>query len=137
MDMSIKPYVIGGYKEYKVERLDCLNEAFWIHSTPLNAPVGGHHYLLPEPAANIALSRRFDDHGSTFDEQILLCGPISRPCKFPLKPGHELIATRIKPEWIPSLFGIKAEDIKAWSVNGYFIGIYPVILKNATKIPCF
>ncbi len=114
---DLKSYTMAGYEEYRPPKRDFMIEALWAQFTPFNAPVGGIHHLVPEPTVNIALSRRFNRHGKTSFEQVDLYGPLNRPFTFNLVPGHQLIAARIKPEWLPSLLGIAADDLMNSGAN--------------------
>ncbi len=114
---EFKSYSMAGYEEYRPPKRDLMIEALWSQFTPLNAPTGGVHYLVPEPTVNIALSRRVNSHGTTSHEQVDIYGPINRTFTFKLLPGHQLIAARIKPEWLPSLIGISSDDIQNAELN--------------------
>lgn len=111
MEPNITPYKIGGYLEYKSDNLGPMIDSVWLHSTAPNAPRGGFHQLVPEPTANIALSRKRNTNGIISEQHAILCGPVNKARKYELDPGHELIAIRIKPEWVEPLFDIAAEDI--------------------------
>ncbi|MBT5072826.1 MAG: AraC family transcriptional regulator [Kordiimonadaceae bacterium] len=113
----VKIYNMSGYHEYRPKQPNFLVEALWAHVTPFNAPIGGIHHLVPESTPNIAISRRFNDTGSTSFERVELFGPINQPFRFTLTPGHEMIAVRIKPEWLPCLLGVSADDILNYDVN--------------------
>lgn len=108
---DLKSYTMAGYEEYRPPKRDYMIEAVWSQFTPLNAPAGGIHHLVPEPTVNIALSWRYNKSGNTTNQQVDLYGPIDRPFTFNLIPGHQLIAARIKPEWLPTLLGVSANDL--------------------------
>ncbi len=114
---DLKSYSMAGYEEYRAPKRDFVIEALWSQFTPLNAPTGGVHYLVPEPTVNIALSRRLNSRNGTTHEQVHIYGPINRTFTFNLIPGHQLIAARIKPEWLPSLIGVSADDILNAELN--------------------
>lgn len=114
---DLKSYSMAGYEEYRPPKREVVIEALWSQFTPLNAPAGGTHYLVPESTVNIALSRRINSRNGTSHEQIDIYGPINRSFTFNLIPGHQLIAARIKPEWLPSLIGISAGDILNAELN--------------------
>ncbi len=65
---DLKSYTMAGYEEYRPPKRDHITEALWSQFTPLNAPAGGTHHLVPEPTANIALSRRYNSLGNTTNE---------------------------------------------------------------------
>lgn len=118
MDHSIiKNYDMSGYHEYQLKQPDIMIDALWRQSTPINAPEGGVHHLVPETTVNIAISRVFNAQGSSSMEEAFLFGPINRPFSFKLLPGHELIAARVKPEWLPSMLGISADELLNTDAN--------------------
>jgi len=100
---------IGGYCEYAPDAgAPRFCEAFWTHRTP-PGPVadGAAHRVLPDPAVSVAfwcLGR--DRRGAPLERGLLLTGAKTRPHVFPLTPGLELAAIRLKLEWVAPILGI-------------------------------
>ncbi|MEZ5759486.1 MAG: helix-turn-helix domain-containing protein [Emcibacteraceae bacterium] len=106
-----KRYNMGGYSEYDLVNPDHMIEAMWVQKTPLSAPIGGIHHLVPETTVNIAISRLVNTRGSASSVAAFVFGPLNKPFTFKLVPGHQIMAARIKPEWISNLIGISSEEL--------------------------
>ena len=101
---------IGGYCEYApAAGAPRFCEAFWTHRTPPGSVAdGAAHRVLPDPAVSVAfwcLGR--DRRGVPLDRGMLLTGAKTRPHVFPLTPGLELAAIRLKIEWVAPILGIE------------------------------
>lgn len=106
----IKYYSMAGYEEYRTKNPDLLIDALWTQFTPLDAPQGGIHRLVPEPTLNIAISRFHNSQGQIHLDNLFIYGPISKTNTFELLHGHEIIAIRIKPEVCKLIFGYSSTD---------------------------
>jgi AraC-like DNA-binding protein len=99
---------IGGYCEFdpSVEAA-FFCEAFWTHHTPVgDALEGAAHRVLPDPALSVAWWAQRDDHGRLRRGGVVLVGPKTRPQFFPLVPGLEMAAVRLKLEWVGPILGL-------------------------------
>lgn len=104
---------IGGYCEFdpSVEAA-FFCEAFWTHHTPPGNPVAGAaHRVLPDPALSVAYWAQSDEHGCPVKDGVVLVGPKTRPQFFPLVPGFEMAAVRLKLEWVAPILGIDPGDL--------------------------
>jgi AraC-like DNA-binding protein len=99
---------IGGYCEYDPSaEAAFFSEAFWTHHTPPGNPVdGAAHRVLPDPALSVAYWAQRDDRGRPSRGGVVLVGPKTRPQFFPLVPGLEMAAVRLKLEWVAPILGI-------------------------------
>lgn len=107
----IESHSLAGFREFKPILPDNLVEALWTHHTPLNFPKSKFHYLVPDPAVNIILTRQIDELGAMSEEKIELHGSVTKRAIFNLTPGCELIGIRLKPECLPWLLNITSSDI--------------------------
>ncbi len=97
---------IGGYREYDpAAEAAFFCEAIWTHHTA-GAVVGGAHRVLPDPALSVAYWAERDEAGRPRRGGVVLIGPKTRPQLFPLVPGFELAAVRLKLEWVAPILGI-------------------------------
>jgi AraC-like DNA-binding protein len=100
---------IGGYREYAPDAgAPVFCEAFWTHRTPARPLVSGAaHRVLPDPAVSVAFwSVGRDPRGLPLDSGLILVGAKTRPQLFPLTPGLEMAALRLKLEWVAPVLGI-------------------------------
>jgi methylphosphotriester-DNA--protein-cysteine methyltransferase len=99
---------IGGYREYDPDaEAAFFSEAFWSHHTPAGEVAqGAAHRVLPDPALSVAFQARRAGDGRVREGAVVLIGPKTRPHLFPLVPGLELAAVRLKLEWVAPLLGI-------------------------------
>ena len=99
---------IGGYREYDPNAgAAFFCEAFWTHQTDAGAAVaGGAHRVLPDPALSVAYWAQRDATGRPRRGGVVLIGPKTRPQLFPLVPGLEMAAVRLKLEWVAPVMGI-------------------------------
>jgi AraC-like DNA-binding protein len=99
---------IGGYREYGPSAETAFFcEAFWTHHTPHGDAIqGAAHRVLPDPAVSVAFQAHRDDSGRPVRGAIVLIGAKTRPRLFPLVPGLELAAVRLKLEWVAPILGI-------------------------------
>jgi AraC-like DNA-binding protein len=120
----VKPrHRIGGYREYDpIVEAAFFCEAFWTHHSAADAgaatadaanagaasalAAGGAHRVLPDPALSVAFWSRRDEDGRPLSGGVVLIGPKTRPQLFPLVPGLELAAVRLKLEWVAPVLGI-------------------------------
>jgi len=105
---------IGGYREYDpAAEAAFFCEAIWTHHAAAGAAdaagtavVGGAHRVLPDPALSVAYWAQRDEDGRPRRGGVVLIGPKTRPQLFPLVPGLELAAVRLKLEWVAPILGI-------------------------------
>jgi len=99
---------LGGYREYcAAPELAQVSEASWIYQTPMGAPSprGVEHRLLPDPSLSLAFSCRRDAAGRPSEQSLVLIGPITEPRFVSYPPRHELVAVKVKLEWVEALLG--------------------------------
>jgi AraC-like DNA-binding protein len=108
LNASTPIHVVGGYREFvpPADAADCC-EAIWIHRTPrTGVDRGSTHRVLPDMGVSLAFQGFRRDDGAPFDTVPILIGPKLRAQIFPLLPGRELAAVRIKAEWFAPLFDL-------------------------------
>jgi AraC-like DNA-binding protein len=81
-------------------------ESVWTHLTPHEAGDDASHRVLPDPALSLAFACRRERDGRPVDPQMLLIGPKSRPFLFRPCPGYQLVALRLKLEWVEPLLDL-------------------------------
>ena len=110
---------IGGYREYDPSAETAFFcEAFWTHHTPPGDAIqGAAHRVLPDPAISVAFQTHRDDRGRPVQGAIVLIGAKTRPQLFPLVPGLELAAVRLKLEWVAPILGMDPAAIDDRIVN--------------------
>jgi len=98
---------LGGYREYSPPLpLMPVLESVWTHLTPPDAGAEAGHRVLPDPALSLAFACRRDGAGRPVDPRLLLIGPKTRPFFFAPAPGHQLVALRLKLEWVEPVLGL-------------------------------
>ena len=118
--MSERPrHQIGGYQEFAVPADTAFfAEACWIHRGPAGSPpAGSAHRVLPEFGVSVAFDVVRSEDGRPLNGVPLLIGPKRRPQLFPIVPGRELTAIRIKPEWVAPMLGIDPLDAESLAVD--------------------
>ena len=103
---------LGGYREYAPpSTLARVAEAVWRHRTPLapRASVAAHR-VIPDPALSLAFTCVRDAEGRPHEPKLLVVGPITRTRPFPLEPGFEMAAVKLKLEWAERLLGVTPSD---------------------------
>jgi AraC-like DNA-binding protein len=99
---------LGGYREFQPPGvLGAAVESVWTHITPADAAPEAMHRVLPDPALSLAFACRREAGGRALDPRMLLIGPKSRPFLFRPPPGYQLIALRLKLEWVEPLLGLE------------------------------
>ena len=68
------------------------------------------HRVLPDPALSLAFACRRERDGRPMDPTVLLIGPKSRPFLFRPTPGYQLVAIRLKLEWVELLLDLVPSD---------------------------
>lgn len=104
---------LGGYQEYAPPRsLGSVSEAIWWHRTPVEGdlPVDAAHRVLPDPSLSLAFMCRRDDTGHPHDARVLIIGPVVVARPYPLRPGQELAAVKLKLEWSEPVLGIAPRE---------------------------
>lgn len=104
---------LGGYVEYAPPlRLAGYAEALWSHHTPADADVapGARHRVVPDPSLGVAFTCRRDEIGRPVDPRLIVVGPVTAPRAFPLAPGFEMTAVKLKLEWVEPLMEIVPGD---------------------------
>jgi AraC-like DNA-binding protein len=99
---------LGGYREYgAAPELAPFCEASWIYQTPMAAPPpgGAVHRLLPDPSLSLAFACRRDTAGRPTEQSLVLIGPITEAREVAYAPRHELVAVKLKLEWVEALLG--------------------------------
>lgn len=81
-------------------------ESVWTHRTPADAGAQATHRVLPDPALSVAFACRREVDGRPVEPRMLLIGPKSRPFLFRSAPGDELVAIRLKLEWVQPLLDL-------------------------------
>jgi AraC-like DNA-binding protein len=98
---------LGGYREYLPPApLAASLESVWTYLTPSDAGEDARHRVLPDPALSLAFACRRETDGRPADPQMLLIGPKSRPFQFRPCPGYQLVAIRLKLEWVEPLLDL-------------------------------
>lgn len=98
---------LGGYREFLPPAvLGAAVESVWTHLTAADAGPGAAHRVLPDPALSLAFACRREPDGRTIDPHMLLIGPKSRPFLFRPPAGSQLIAVRLKLEWVEPLLDL-------------------------------
>ncbi len=131
---NLNTYNVAGYKEYKPPKYNPAIESIWTHSIPLSAASGGKHHLIPEPTPNITLSIKRGRNSNITSARAGLFGPLSCPLEFKLTPGLEIIAIRLKSEWLPDLFGVSANEITNQDIDLHHIS--PDLAKRMMDLLC-
>jgi AraC-like DNA-binding protein len=101
-------YVLGGYREFCAPpSLTAFSESIWLYRTPSAAALGGAtHRVLPDPALSLAFRCRRSPDGSLSDPALIIIGPKTRPHLCTFEPDLEIVAVRLKLEWIGTLLGL-------------------------------
>ena len=102
-------YRLGDYRDYSPSPLlGPVAEGVWTHRVAPAAmfPHGAMHRVLPDPALSVAFRCRREPDGRPIDPQLLIIGPKTRPHVFPLLPGWETSAVRLKLEWVAPVLGL-------------------------------
>jgi AraC-like DNA-binding protein len=86
-------------------------ESVWTHLTPPEAGREAVHRVLPDPALSLAFGCRREMDGRPVDPRMLLIGPKRRPFLFAPAPGFELVAVRMKLEWVEPLLGLAPAEL--------------------------
>jgi len=85
-------------------------ESVWTHLTPAEGAEAASHRVLPDPALSLAFACRREMDGRPVDPQMLLIGPKSRPFLFRPCLGYQLVAIRLKLEWVEPLLDLVAAE---------------------------
>jgi AraC-like DNA-binding protein len=85
-------------------------ESVWTHLTPADAAPEASHRVLPDPALSLAFACRREVGGRLLDPRMLLIGPKSRPFLFQPPAGYQLVALRLKLEWVEPLLGLRPAE---------------------------
>jgi AraC-like DNA-binding protein len=85
-------------------------ESVWTHLTPPGPAEATVHRVLPDPSLSVAFACRRDADGRPVDPRMMLIGPKSRPFLFQPAPGFQLVAVRIKLEWVEPLLDLKPAE---------------------------
>ena len=102
---------LGGYREYlPPPPLAATLESVWTHRTPADAREAATHRVLPDPALSLTFACRREWDGRPADPRMLLIGPKSRPYLFRSAPGDELVAIRLKLEWVEPLLDLRPAE---------------------------
>ena len=105
-------HAIGGYREYApAPEAARFCEAFWTHVADSAATAGSAHRVLPDPAVSLAFRATRTPSGVVRDAAVVLIGPKTRAHVFPVEPGVEFAAVRLKLEWTTPLLAIDAGSI--------------------------
>jgi AraC-like DNA-binding protein len=64
------------------------------------------HRVLPDPALSLAFACRREPDGRALAPRMILIGPKTRPFLFHPPPGYQLVAIRLKLEWVEPLLGL-------------------------------
>ncbi|HKU63293.1 MAG TPA: AraC family transcriptional regulator [Gemmatimonadales bacterium] len=98
---------LGGYREFLPPgALGAAVESVWTHLTPPDAGPDAAHRVLPDPALSLAFACRRGAGGRPIDPCMLLIGPKTRPFLFQPTAGYQLVAVRLKLEWMAPLFDL-------------------------------
>ncbi len=105
-------HALGGYREYAAEgELAAFAEAWWIHRTAAQARLSGAaHRVLPDPSLSLAFTCFRDEAGPPREPRLLLLGPVTTPRAFPLQPGFEMAAVKLKLEWAEPVLDLAPGD---------------------------
>lgn len=101
-------YVLGGYREYCAPpALAAFSESVWLYRTPSGTPLrAATHRVLPDPALSLAFRCRRSPDGSVTDPALIIIGPKTRPHLCTFEPRLEIVAVRLKLEWIGTVLGL-------------------------------
>jgi AraC-like DNA-binding protein len=108
---------LGGYRQFTPPAALARScEAVWLYRTP---PVGADavHRVLPDPALNITFAYRRDARGQICDASLVAAGPTTTPHVADFTPGCEIVAIKMKLEWIRAALGIDPADIQDSAVT--------------------
>jgi AraC-like DNA-binding protein len=104
-------YRLAGYREYLPPGpLGAALESVWTHLTPADAGGEAMHRVLPDPALSLAFACRREPDGRPIEPRMVLIGPKRRPFLFRPAPGYQLVAIRLKLEWVGPLLGLVPDE---------------------------
>ena len=104
---------IGGYSAYQPTRdLAHAVEGFWTYATPPTCSrlAGAMHRVLPDPSMSVAFCLRRQADGTPSDARVVLIGEKTRPKVFSYERHREIVAVRIKVEWVERLLGLRPRE---------------------------
>jgi AraC-like DNA-binding protein len=103
---------LGGYRQFAPPAALARScEAVWVYRTPpLGA--GAVHRVLPDPALDIVFAYRRDSYGHILDAGLFAGGPTTTPHLAAFRPGREIVAIKMKLEWMRAALGLEPADIQ-------------------------
>ena len=103
--MTAREYRLGGYAEWPApDDLKACVDAVWQYAHPAESKHQPMHRLLPDASAS--LSYRVERDGSELE----IIAPIRKPRVYEPRGGVDVVAVRIRPEWIAQLLEISPHD---------------------------
>ena len=104
---------VGAYVEFAPPpALAGIVECTWAHVVAGDATSGalGWHRVLPDDALSLAFSCTRNGAGLTIEPYLGVLGPVTKPRLYPIVPGREMVAIKMRPEWAPAILGAFAGD---------------------------
>jgi AraC-like DNA-binding protein len=104
---------VGAYVEFAPSpALAGIVECSWVHVVASGATSGarGWHRVLPDDALSLAFSCTRGGDGLTIEPHLGILGPVTKPRLYPILPGREMVAIKVRPEWAPAILGAFASD---------------------------
>ncbi len=108
-DASAPKQELGDYHAWPLDLgFDCPIDLVWVSraSDYDSRP----HFVLPHGEPSIAIKRMHNRAGIISDVSLQICGPFTKARWYKPKPGLELIAVRLKPEYSALAYGVFAGD---------------------------
>ncbi len=104
--------VLGGYRQSAPPvALAGLSECRWLHAIAgATDPRCPAHQVLPDPGLSLAFMCRRDADGRVDAPSLALIGPIFTAYPLALRPGYEIVAFKLYPEWSLPLLGAHARE---------------------------
>lgn len=104
---------VGAYVEFAPpSALAGIVECSWAHVVASDATRGAMrwHRVLPDDALSLAFSCTRDWDGVVIEAHLGILGPVTIPRLYPILPGREMVAIKVRPEWAPGILGAFASD---------------------------
>jgi AraC-like DNA-binding protein len=100
---------VGGYAAWRcAPHSGDVFDTLWIS---VAAPIEPHrHRVLPTGEPSLAIRRQRDAKGAVESVEIVVCATYDRAFWYAPRPGEELIAFRLKPEFCARILGIEARE---------------------------
>jgi AraC-like DNA-binding protein len=97
---------VGSYIEFAPPRgCEAFVECLWTHAVRADFDDWGGrwHRVLPDDAVSLAFWCRRDAGGRVQEGHFSVIGPVRVPHLFTFVPGQELVAVKLRPEWLPAV----------------------------------